>query len=150
MEPQQISQNIGLVLAAVLLLAPVFGGAGLYLGAKAVSRPSGPVRSIIAAALALAAAPGSSLLFSLIGLPFISPLAFWVCPLIVIKYVVKVGWLQAFVLALLMGLAMVAYFILAAGVVGWGVIGHLRQMAPPMPPGMGVQAWLDLTAGRPV
>lgn len=149
MEPQQIGQNVGLVMAAVLLLAPIFGGAGLYLGAKAVNRSVGVIRSIVAAAVALASAPGSSLLFSVIGLPFISPLAFFVCPLIVIKFVVKVGWLQAFVLALLMGLAMIAYFILAAGVVGWGLIEHLRQMTP-LPPGMSVQAWLGQVAARPV
>lgn len=149
MEPQQIGQNVGLVMTAVLLLAPVFGAVGLYLGAKAVNRPAGVIRSILAAALALASAPGSSLLFSVIGLPFISPLAFFVCPLIVIKFVVKVGWLQAFVLGLLMGLAMIAYFILAAGVVGWGLIEHLRQMTP-LPPGMSVQAWLDLAVVGPV
>jgi len=136
-----------LVPVLVVVLGLLFSAGCLKLGARLAGARAGWGRAGLAVLILYPTGLFVSLLASLVlgpGLGFVLGL---LAVLAVLKTLLGASWLQALVMWLLMMVAQVAAMILAAGLLGWGLMELFRHLEP-MLPGREYEVGLPLHLGQ--
>lgn len=117
----------------VVVLGLLFSAGCLKLGARLAGTRAGWGRAVLAVLVLYPTGLFVSLLASLVLGPALGFVLGLLAVLAVLKTMFGASWLQTLVMWLLMMVAQVAALILAAGLLGWGLMEFFHHLGPLMP-----------------